>query len=319
MRQGNDPALNNLIAQWVMILADIKRLSPHTVRAYQADVDDFLSFLNRHKGEIITLPILSDATITDFRAWIAAKAMGEVTARSRARAVSSLRNFYKWLEREGICHNPEIQVLRQPKLDRNIPRPLSVASAENLLESAPETHPDDWTGIRDRALLTLLYGGGLRIDEALRLNCSHWPRDKDHVTIRGKGNKERQVVLLDRVHAAMEAYLAACPYPVAPDRPLFMGKQGKRLNQGVVQRAIRQLRGLLNLPDTVTPHALRHSFATHLLVDGMNIREIQELLGHASLSTTQRYTELDIQDLRTLIDRLHPRGSADRLETDPQT
>lgn len=319
MRQNNDPALNNLIEQWLQTIAHVKRLSPHTVRAYQADVDDFLTFFNQHKGAIISLPMLADATITDFRAWVAAKAMDNVTPRSRARAISSLRHFYKWLDREGICHNAAIKVLRQPKLGHHIPRPLSIRATEELLENAPETHPDDWTGIRDRALLTLLYGAGLRIDEALRLNCGQWPHDKDQLTITGKGNKQRQIVLLPVVHDGMKAYFDACPYPMEKERPLFLGKQGKRLNQGVVQRAIRQLRGLLNLPDTVTPHALRHSFATHLLVDGMNIREIQELLGHASLSTTQRYTELDIEDLRTIIDRLHPRGSADRLETDPQT
>ena len=319
MRQGNDPALNNLIGQWLQSITHIQRLSPHTVRAYQADVDDFLGFFNRHRGAIVTLQMLSDATITDFRAWVAAKAGEDVTARSRARAISSLRHFYKWLDREGVCHNTAIKVLRLPKLPRNIPRPLSVESTEELLDLAPSTHLDDWTGIRDRALLTLLYGAGLRIDEALRLNCNQWPQDSDHITITGKGNKQRQIVLLDVVHTAMNAYFNACPSPMEPQRPLFIGKQGKRLNQGVVQRAIRQLRAQLNLPDTVTPHALRHSFATHLLVDGVNIRAIQELLGHASLSTTQRYTELDIEDLRDLIDRLHPRGAAALPETDLQS
>jgi integrase/recombinase XerC len=315
---NSDAALGNLKQKWLDNMAHIKRLSPHTVRAYQSDVDEFLNFFNQHRGEIVSLPMMADASITDFRAWIAAKASDNVHARSRARAISSLRNFYKWLDREGILHNSAIKVLRSPKLNRTIPRPLSETSMEELLEMAPDTHPDDWTGIRDRALLTLLYGAGLRIDEALRLNCGEWPKDKDFITITGKGNKQRQIVILPIVHEAMNAYFAACPSPMVKDRPLFIGKQGKRLNQGVVQRATRQLRALLNLPDTVTPHALRHSFATHLLVDGVNIRAIQELLGHASLSTTQRYTELNIEDLRDLIDRLHPRGSAAPYETDPQ-
>jgi integrase/recombinase XerC len=314
-----DSAVSNLFGKWLDNMAHIKRLSPHTLRAYQSDAEGFFEFLNLHYGQTVTLPILGDASITDFRAWVAGKAADNVTARSRARAISSLRNFYKFLDREGVLHNSAIKVLRSPKLHKTIPRPLSVDSTQDLLENAPEMHPDDWTGIRDRALLTLLYGAGLRIDEALRLNCKQWPQDADHITITGKGNKQRQIVLLPIVHESMDAYFKACPLAMEPERPLFIGARGKRLNQGVVQRAIRQLRSLLNLPDTVTPHALRHSFATHLLVDGVNIRAIQELLGHASLSTTQRYTELDFQDLRDLIDRLHPRGSLALPETDPQS
>lgn len=316
MRQGIDPALENLLNKWLDWLAHGKRLSAHTVRAYRADIDDFLRFFNQHRGQTITLPLLSDASLGDFRAWIAAKALDQVTARSRARAVSSLRNFYKWLDREGILHNPAIKLLRSPKLPHTIPRPLSVVNTEHILELA-EDNQDDWLGTRDRALFTLLYGAGLRIDEALRLNCGQWPKQHhDHLTITGKGNKQRQIVLLEIVHDAMDKYLAQCPYAMTSERPLFLGKQGKRLNQGVAQRAMRELRALLNLPDTVTPHALRHSFATHLLVDGVNIRAIQELLGHASLSTTQRYTELAVDDMRDLIDRLHPRGSMARVSTD---
>lgn len=314
MRQGVDPALDNLLNKWLDWIANGKRLSVHTVRAYRTDIDDFLQFMNTHLGKTISLPVLGDASLTDFRAWIAAKALDNVTARSRARAVSSLRHFYKWLDREGILHNAAIQLLRSPKLPHTIPRPLSITNTEHILEMAEDNH-EDWTGTRDKALFTLLYGAGLRIDEALRLNCGQWPKQNhDHLTITGKGNKQRQIVLLDIVHEAMNRYFAQCPFAMMPERPLFMGKQGKRLNQGVAQRSMRQLRALLNLPDTVTPHALRHSFATHLLVDGVNIRAIQELLGHASLSTTQRYTELNIEDMRDLIDRLHPRGSLDAVQ-----
>ena len=312
-----DTALQNLIGKWLDWLAHGKRLSPHTVRAYRIDIDDFLVFMNTHRGALMTVPLLAELTITDFRAWIAHKAANEIHARSRARAVSSLRHFFKWLDREGVLHNAAIQILRSPKLDHTIPRPLTVSATENLLATSEENH-DDWTGLRDRALFTLLYGAGLRIDEALRLNCGQWPSG-DHLTITGKGTKQRQIVLLEIVHQAMKAYFKACPAPMEATRPLFIGKQGKRLNQGVAQRSVRQTRALLELPDTVTPHALRHSFATHLLVDGVNIRAIQELLGHASLSTTQRYTELDVEDIRDLIDRLHPRGSVDAIETDPQS
>ncbi len=303
-----DEALLNLLQRWLGWIAHGKRLSVHTVRAYQADVQDFLNFMNTHRGEIVTLEMLSDATLTDFRAWVADKANDKITAASRARAVSSLRHFYKWLDREGITHNAAIKLLRSPKLRPALPRPLQTAGAQELIESATTLH-DDWQGLRDRALFTLLYGAGLRIDEALRLDCGDWPSNADSFTITGKGNKQRQIVILDIVRDTLAVYRTACPFAESPKRPLFMGKQGKRLNQGVAQRAMRQLRAMLNLPDTVTPHALRHSFATHLLVDGVNIRAIQELLGHASLSTTQRYTELDVADLRQVIEELHPRGS----------
>lgn len=319
MLKGVDPALENLITRWLDWIANGKRLSPHTVRAYRIDITDFLGFLNEHRGQTVTVELLSEAGLSDFRAWVAAKASNEVTARSRARAVSSLRHFYKWLDQTGILHNPAIKSLRSPKLDRTIPRPLTIESTETLLDYTQQAH-EDWTGLRDRALFTLLYGAGLRIDEALRLNCAQWPDTRDHLTITGKGNKQRQIVLLDIVHEAMTRYFDACPFPREPERPIFIGVRGMRLNQGVAQRVIRQIRMQLNLPDTVTPHALRHSFATHLLVDGVNIRAIQELLGHASLSTTQRYTELNIEDMRDLIDRLHPRGSvAATAETDPQS
>lgn len=317
MRFNIEPGLENLIQRWLDWITHGKRLSPHTIRAYRTDIDDFLKFLNLHSGKIITLPLLADASLSDFRAWVGAKAADDVHARSRARAVSSLRHFYKWLDREGILHNPAIKVLRLPKLQQPLPRPMTAIATENLLETASDLQ-DGWTGLRDKALFTLLYCAGMRIDEALRLDCGQWP-DADIMVITGKGSKQRQIVILDVVHEAMHTYLQACPYPAEKNRPLFIGKMGKRLNQGVAQRAVRQLRAMLGLPDTVTPHALRHSFATHLLKDGVNIRAIQELLGHASVSTTQRYTELEVDDLRDIIDRLHPRVSAAPIETDLQT
>jgi integrase/recombinase XerC len=310
----HDDALKNILGRWVNALAHEKKLSHHTVRAYDADVTDFFDFLNTHIGKTVTLAVLADCPLTDFRAWIAAKARRDITARSRARAVSSLRHFYKFLDRSGILHNPAIQLLRNPKLDRTIPRPLHVDAAHDVLSMADTAHPD-WTGVRDRALFTLLYGGGLRIDEALRLNLSDWPQTGDSMTITGKGNKQRQVVILDDMRTAISDYRAACPFAEHPARPLFLGAMGKRLNQGVAQRSMRSIRAALGLPDTVTPHALRHSFATHLLVDGVNIRAIQELLGHASLSTTQRYTELELADMRHTIEAFHPRGSMDAFES----
>lgn len=301
------PELEHLALRWLDGIAHVKRLSPHTVRAYRTDLFDFISFMTTHRGEAIDVAALADISLGDFRAWASAKAAAGITARTRARAVSCVRHFFKWLDREGIVHNPYIAMFRSPKLRATLPRPLEVPAMENLLDQTAVLH-EDWQGIRDQALFTLLYGAGLRIDEALRLNCGDWPANADSFTITGKGNKQRQIVILDIVRDMVTRYRAACPFAESPERALFMGKQGKRLNQGVAQRTIRQLRNMLNLPDTVTPHALRHSFATHLLVDGVNIRAIQELLGHASLSTTQRYTELDLTDLRRVIDELHPRN-----------
>jgi integrase/recombinase XerC len=307
-------ALEPILNRWLEWITHGKRLSKHTVRAYQSDVTEFLSFIMLHRGEIVTLPILADLSLTDFRAWVAARAGDKQTARTRARGVSSVRHFFKWLDREGLAHNAAIQLLRHPKLPHTIPRPLEVVSTKEVLDTAEQNGEKDWQGLRDRALFTLLYGAGLRIDEALRLNCGDWPQNQDAMTITGKGNKQRQIVILDIVATAIQDYLQACPFAVTSQRPLFMGKQGKRLHQGVAQRTMRQIRMMLNLPDTVTPHALRHSFATHLLVDGVNIRALQELLGHSSLSTTQRYTELDLTDLRQVIDTMHPRGSMAALE-----
>jgi integrase/recombinase XerC len=307
---GTDPTVTNIFSRWLDWIAHGKRLSKHTVRAYEIDVTDFFDFMNRHRGATVTIPMLADCSLSDFRAWVAAKAANNITATSRARAVSSLRHFYRWLDIEGVLHNSYIKLLRNPKLHRTLPRPLSIDAAQNVLQSTEDMH-HDWTGLRDRALFTLLYGAGLRIDEALRLNCKDWPKSADVFTITGKGNKQRQIVILDIIAQNMKLYRDACPFDETPERPIFIGKQGKRLNQGVAQRSIREIRALLNLPDTVTPHALRHSFATHLLQDGVNIRAIQELLGHASLSSTQRYTELKLDDLRSTITAFHPRASAD--------
>lgn len=310
----HDDALTHIIGRWLNGLAHEKKLSRHTLRAYEADILHFVSFLNGYLGKTVTIAVVADCTLTDFRAWVASKARDNVAARSRARSVSSVRNFYKFLDRDGIAHNSAIRVLRNPKLYRTIPRPLHVDGAHAVLDMSSDLHHGDWVGLRDRALFTLLYGGGLRIDEALRLNIGHWPESGDSITITGKGNKQRQIVILDHMRATVAAYRAACPFPENSDRPLFIGTMGKRLNQGVAQRAMRTIRAALGLPDNVTPHALRHSFATHLLVDGVNIRAIQELLGHASLSTTQRYTELQLADMRKTIELFHPRGSRDASE-----
>jgi len=204
-------------------------------------------------------------------------------------------------------HNAAISTVRSPKLPHKLPRPLEEKQALRVLENADLLVKEDWVGQRDRALFTLLYGCGLRIDEALSLNVGNLPKD-GFLRVVGKGQKERQVPVIDIVQQTLDAYMEQCPFLAESERPLFIGTRGGRLNQGVAQKSMRDIRVVLGLPETATPHALRHSFATHLLQNGANLREIQELLGHASLSTTQRYTEVNAEELMRIYKSAHPRA-----------
>ncbi len=299
------PDLAETLSKWLIWLRVEKNVSRHTLRAYGSDMTQFLLFLTEHKGRAPSVGDVSGAAISDFRAWLSRKAMNGNSASSRARSLSGLKNFLRWMDRQDIAHNPAIAGIRAPKLPRKIARPLLEAQAFTLLDSSDA---DDWNSLRDKALFTMLYGCGLRIDEALSLDINDLPR-AGFLRVTGKGRKEREVPVLKEVMIALEAYRAACPYPETPERPLFMSARGKRLNQGVAQRAMRNLRRLLSLPESATPHALRHSFATHLLQNGANLREIQDLLGHASLSTTQRYTDINAQELMKVYKKAHPRAS----------
>ncbi len=301
--------LADTLPRWNQWLAVERRFSPHTVTAYVGDVTAFVSFLAVHRGWRIRLADLADAGLVDFRAWLAERSRSGATAASRARAVSSLRNFYRWLDRAGILHNPWIGALATPKLPRSVPRPLAVADAALLLDSAEDSVDEPWIGLRDRALFTLLYGCGLRISEALALDRAVLPLGRT-LAILGKGRKERAVPVLPAVAEAVGQYAEACPFRGSSGTPLFLGAKGKRLDPAIAQKAMRALRRQLQLPDTATPHALRHSFATHLLAGGGDLRAIQELLGHASLSTTQRYTEIETEQLLAVYDGAHPRARA---------
>ncbi len=297
--------LADMLVRWGDYLCYEKRASPHTVRAYVNDVSTFLSFLADHKGGAVSLNSLSAVSIGDFRAWIARRATKDKnSAATRARALSGLKNFLSWLDRQGIMHNAAINNVRAPKQPRKLPRPLYEKQALDVVASRTD---ETWIDTRNRALLTMLYGCGVRIDEALSLNIADLPRD-GFMRVIGKGRKERQVPILKIVEDVLGQYRAACPYPETPDRPLFLGARGKRMRQGIAQKAMRTMRNELGLPETATPHALRHSFATHLLQNGANLREIQELLGHASLSTTQRYTDLDTRHLLEIYKKTHPRN-----------
>ncbi len=297
------PDLADQLIRWEKWLRVEKNLSRHTLRAYQSDVQNFLVFLSSHQGQALSLDTLSSAALSDFRSWISKRALSGAIAASRARNLSGVQNFLRYLDRQGIVHNPYIQSIRRPKLPRKLPRPLPEDQALSLARYEGEK---DWVSLRDRALFALLYGCGLRIEEALTLCLKDVP-SHDVLRVTGKGRKQREVPILPEIKAALDAYLKACPFHTHDDSFVFLGIQGKKLNQGMAQKAMRALRATLGLQGNATPHALRHSFATHLLSNGANLREIQDLLGHASLSTTQRYTDVTTDELMAAYNKAHPR------------
>jgi integrase/recombinase XerC len=293
---------------WRAWLAVEKRCSKHTLAAYTQDLTDFFAFLGKHLGEPAALSDLAALRPADFRGWLAARRADGLTATSNARGLSTLRGFFRWLDRRGLVHNAHVAGLRSPKLPKALPKPLAVPDAARVVQDIGAFAEEPWIAARDVAVLTLLYGAGLRIDEALSLNRDVLPLT-DTLTVLGKGRKQRIVPLLAVAKAAVETYLARCPYQRGSDGPLFLGARGGRLRAEIVQAGVRKLRALLGLPDSATPHALRHSFATHLLARGGDLRAVQELLGHASLSTTQRYTEVDAERLIEVYEKAHPRAS----------
>lgn len=308
------PDLADSLTAWARYLKSEKNASRHTQRAYGHDVSVFVDFIAEHFGRAPSLNDLSEAGLRDFRAWQSRRALDGAGAATRARGLSGVKNFLRWLDRQGIMHNAAIGLVRTPKLPHKLPRPLYEKQARELLENCggdgESGGEEGWTAQRDRALLTLLYGCGLRIDEALSLDVRDMPRD-GFLRVIGKGRRERQVPVLAVVEAELKRYLSVCPFAAAPDRPLFLGARGGRMNQGVAQRAMRMLRRQIGLAENATPHALRHSFATHLLQNGANLREIQEMLGHASLRSTQRYTEVDAKALLDSYRKAHPRNRPD--------
>ena len=313
-RLNQDLASSDLaeaVAGWCRWLADERRASTHTNDAYIRDLNGFLAFLAPHLGETPTIDALDSLSARDFRAWLAQRAMKDSKKTSTARALSAVRSFYRHLARTGLADNAAIAGVRGPRLPRALPKPLTETEAAETLEYSVRQAAQKWIGKRDAAVLTLLYGCGLRIDEALRLNRAEAPR-ADSMVITGKGGKQRMIPVLATVRAAIEDYLRACPHDTPPDGPLFVGARGGRLGARTVQALMQKLRVRLGLPETATPHALRHSFATHLLAGGGDLRTIQELLGHASLSTTQRYTGVDADSLMAVYDAAHPRAHQSR-------
>ena len=295
------------IEDWQGWIADERQLSPHTLDGYSRDLAAFFAFLTDHLGGAPALADLAALGAADFRAFLARRAGDGIAHSSLARVMSTLRNFFRFLDRTGRVSNATLTAVRAPRPKPPIPKPLAANDALDLLDAAATLSDKPWIAQRDVALLTLLYGSGLRIAEALSLRRADAPAG-DAMVVTGKGSKQRVVPVLPVVRAAIDAYLAACPYSPPPDAPLFLGARGARLNPGVVQRQMRRLRAMLGLPQSATPHALRHSFATHLLGAGGDLRTIQELLGHASLSTTQRYTSVDAERLIKVYEDAHPRA-----------
>ena len=301
-------SLEDAVALWREHLEVERRASPHTVRAYLDDLADFLAFLTGHLGATPTLADLAALQASDVRAWLARRTARGLARTSTARALSAVRGFFRHMERRGVMANAAVATVRSPKLSRQVPRPLSTDQTTDMLELADDEDQPRWVAARDLALFMLLYGGGLRIGEALSLDVGTVRGAGDTLRITGKGNKQRIVPLLPRVREALDAYLSDRPDGAPTASPLFIGVYGRRLNPGVAQRRFRTLRTLAGLPDNATPHAMRHSFATHLLAGGADLRTIQELLGHASLSTTQRYTDVDAESLLAVYRTAHPRA-----------
>jgi integrase/recombinase XerC len=309
------PVCSDLLAEltrWLAFLGEQKRMSPKTVEAYRRDVTQFLVFLTEHLGEKPSLSSLAALAPQDVRAFMAQRRMGGAGARTLMRQLAGARSFARFLERSGKGKVGALNAVRAPKIAKTLPKPLAVPSAKRIadadLRAGEEREP--WIFARDSAVMALLYGSGLRISEALSLTRSDVPEPGkgDTLIVTGKGNKTRMVPVLLQVLTLIADYVAQCPYHLQEEGPLFVGAKGGPLSPRIIQLTMERLRGALGLPDTATPHALRHSFATHLLSRGGDLRAIQELLGHASLSTTQIYTAVDTERLLDAYKAAHPRA-----------
>ena len=298
------------VAGWLAYLGKERRYADNTLEAYERDARQFLGFLSAR--EPATLGRLNALTQGDFRAFLASRRDGGAVSRSLARTLSALRSFFRYLERTGALHNRAVLAVALPKLPPRLPKPLTEAKAKDVVEAAAldgELSDHPWTGPRNQAVLLLLYGSGLRVSEALGLNRKDAPLPpRDVLRIKGKGGRERLAPVLPAAQSAVSDYIGKCPHRLDPQGPLFVGVKGGRLNPRIVQLLIARMRSNLGLPATATPHALRHSFATHLLSRGADLRVIQELLGHASLSTTQTYTAVDRERLIEAYSKAHPRA-----------
>ncbi|MBB3313575.1 integrase/recombinase XerC [Rhizobium sp. BK196] len=303
-----DPHLMAERSAWLENLARERRLSGHTLDAYERDTRQFLTFMTGHLGGPTTLRDIETLRPADFRAFLAARRKEGSGARSVARNLAGIRSLLRYLEKKGLVNAAGAGAVRSPKQPKSLPKPLSDRQAITVVSNEAQLHDEPWIAARDAAVMTLLYGCGLRISEALDLTPPDIRGDTTTLRITGKGNKTRLVPLLPIVFEAVEKYRALCPFHLDEGEPLFRGARGGKLQPAIIQRAMQKLRSAFGLPETATPHALRHSFATHLLAGGGDLRTIQELLGHASLSTTQVYTGVDASRLLEVYDKAHPRA-----------
>lgn len=303
---ATDEFVRSQLAAWQRELGSVRRLAANTLEAYGRDVDQFLSFLAGHAGGPVTLQTLKELRGADIRAFMAQRRSESLASRSLARVLSALKSFFRFLEREGVLATEALNVIRTPKLPKSLPKALTVIEARRTTTEVLEQGEEPWVAARDMAVLSLCYGAGLRISEALAV--TRGDLESQVIRVTGKGGKIRMVPLIQAVRKSIDLYLELCPFKSWPEEPLFRGVKGGVLSPRLIQLRMANLRSALGLPPSATPHALRHSFATHLLGRGGDLRAIQELLGHASLSTTQIYTAVDTDRLLESYRKAHPRG-----------
>ncbi|WP_299427304.1 tyrosine recombinase XerC [uncultured Shimia sp.] len=301
------PAASDAVARFLAHKTALQGASENTVAAYQRDLTEFLIFMTMHKGGPQGLAPLMELGVPDMRSWMASARSSGIAPRSLARKLSSVKSFYRWLADKEGCDPTAVLATRAPKFQAKLPRPLSEGAAKDVIETVEFQSQEDWVGARDIAVITMLYGCGLRISEALGLTGADVPLP-NALRIVGKGGKERVVPVIDTARDAVARYIRLCPHTLSEGLPLFRGVRGGALNPRQVQKVMQQTRQQLGLPASATPHAMRHSFATHLLSAGGDLRAIQELLGHASLSTTQAYTQVDAARLMEVYNKTHPKA-----------
>ena len=297
--------IEDAFTNWLGNLKEVKNLSDNTLISYKHDVKSFIEFISTHTGSEVSIKYLNDMKISDFRSFLSYLRNKDISSTSIARIISSLKSFFNYLLNTNLIESTVVQSLRTPKQKKSLPRPISSELAIETIKHAQDMEKEKWIGLRNKSILMLLYGCGLRISEALNLNFEDI-NENDYLIIKGKGNKERMVPLMDYVKNDIENYIHECPKNFMKDDPLFVGKRLDRLSPRIIQYVLEKIRHNLSLPETATPHALRHSFATHLLNSGGDLRTIQELLGHSSLSTTQKYTKVETEKLYDAYSKAHP-------------
>lgn len=306
MKISIDSQMQAIIKEWVATMVSERHLAKLTTNAYVTDLFYFIAFINQHRGTIVTADVLQKLELNDMRAWLAHRNANSHQPTSNFRAVSALKNFFRYLQKIKAAENTAIFALKLGKNPKPLPKALAKDTALIAVEMIETIPSQDWLAKRDRAILMLLYGLGLRISEALNLNYRDWhAQNAEYITVLGKGGKQRNLPVLPKVKQAVNEYLESCPFNLH-DGSIFIGAQGKALNPDVFRRQVRKLRGMMAIPNFASPHSFRHSFATHLLGAGGDLRMIQELLGHSNLSTTQRYTKVDTDTLITTYKILHP-------------